>query len=70
MWEALVLIVVPMPIGAEVLALRCVESPVLPSVEVLEPLSMEMQRARWQSKRSPPESSSEALLSAGGAGAA
>ena len=49
--------------GAEVLAPRSMESPVLPSMEVLEPL--EMQPVRWQSKRSPPEGSSEALLSAG-----
>ena len=34
-------------------------------MEMLEPLSMEMQPVRWQSKRSPPEGSSEALLSAG-----
>ena len=54
-----------MLIGAEVLALRCVGSPVLASMEVLGPFSMEVQPVRWQSRRSPPEGSSEARLSAG-----
>ena len=54
-----------MLIGAEVLALRCVGPPVLASMEVLGPFSTEMKTVRLQSKRSPPEGSSEALLSAG-----